>query len=155
VPNVDLRPAAPGLQENREGGRFAARRRRPDGFSRGVRSQYYVGMSADELPNATLEELLEFFWTEPAVDDTVLTYSITDTRGVGLQFSFDEAEGSIQTAILFDGEVLNIVCHEQLLRFRVYGDTLLAECRGVDFKTTLELKVRPQICVRWSSLMTG
>ena len=111
-------------------------------------------MSNDELPSATLQDLLEFFWAEPLVDDTVSMYSVTDARGVELQFSFDEVAASIQTLVLLNGEALANVSHEQLVRLRIYGDTLVAECRGADCVSKLELRVRPQIAVQWSSLRT-
>jgi hypothetical protein len=111
-------------------------------------------MDADQLPYPSDQDLLEFFWCEPLKIEDVVVYSVTDERGVGVRFSYNLAEGSIQTAISLGGESLDTVSSEMLTGFRLYGRTLIAHCRYADGNVTMELTVRPTISVRWFGLQT-
>lgn len=111
-------------------------------------------MSADDLPNASDQELLEFFWCDPVQIDSVVAYTVTDQRGIELRFSFDIDEGSIQTTLSLDGEMLEVVSHERLAHFRIFENRLIARCEYADGTVKLEITVRPNISVRWWGLIT-
>jgi hypothetical protein len=100
-------------------------------------------------------ELLEFFGVEPERSDDVTLFRVCDPLDVSLEFSFNEADDSVQTALHVAGHCICVVCHERMTRFWIEQGTLRAEFAFGDYITALSLLTRPTIRVNWSGLRTS
>lgn len=100
-------------------------------------------------------ELLAFFGTEHQRSDEVTLFRVTDTAGVRLDFSFDEADDSVQTALYVAGRCICLVSHERMTRFWVDDGTLRVEFTSTDYAVALGILVQPEIRVEWSGLKSS
>lgn len=115
-------------------------------------------------------ELLGFFWSEPSEavpEDGYWCYRVQDDRRVGLRFSFNVLERSVQTSLFVDGREVQVVAQEGAMRMVVIkGDDKFLRCEfgtpdplGVEETGTMVTKgvvdvwVRPAIRVHWSTLV--
>ena len=102
-------------------------------------------------------ELIAFFGAEPterSVEDGFWAFTVTDTRGVQLRFSFDLYERSVQTMLSFGEAVIETVSHELAARLQIKGTQLQTNFTGIDTKTLLVVEVAPSIKITWSTLQT-
>jgi hypothetical protein len=99
-------------------------------------------------------ELLEFFGVEPERSDDVTLFRVRDPLGVSLEFSYNEADDSVQTALHVAGQCICVVCHERMTRFWIDQGALRVEFAFSDSITALSLLTRPTIRVDWSGLRT-
>ena len=107
----------------------------------------------------TEHELLSFFESDPIESipaDGFWCYELKDKTGISLRFSFNMHEGSMQTVIVLGAEEVSTVSHEGLFSLKIEknagSESLKAEFDGNDYQTALELHIKPQIHVHWSSL---
>src|SRR4051794_27180251 len=100
-------------------------------------------------------ELLEFFGVEPERLDGVTLFRVSDSMGISLEFSYSEAEDSVQTALLVAGRRICVVCQEGMSRLWFDRGTLRADFTFGDNTTALSLHIRPTIRVNWSCLRSS
>jgi hypothetical protein len=105
-------------------------------------------------------ELVEFFGSEPherAPADGYWSYEATDSRGIGLQLSFNILERSVQTVLSLLGEEVAVISHEGLTSVVLQGTqdkrVLIAETHSADTKSRLHIELVPTIQVLWSTLL--
>lgn len=105
-------------------------------------------------------ELLEFFGNEPVEavpNDGYWMYEVTDSIGATLRFSMSTHERSVQTSVWCAGAELVVVSCEGAYDFHVTHDSNGAFLRGSFLSEAntmvLELRVLPQVSVRWTSLL--
>ena len=100
--------------------------------------------------------LLEFFGEGPSAAepaDGFWAYTISDPRGVMLEFSFNVLEGSVQTRLEVGGLPLSVVSHECAESIGVEAGDLVARFRPADTKTELRISLRDHIECTWSTLL--
>ena len=99
-------------------------------------------------------ELLEFFESEPIESehsDGFWCYEHTDGDGVTLRLSCNALAKSVQTDLLVGGREVASVVHEGAEVMKIENGVL--QCSFVIGELTqLELQVRPNVAVKWSSL---
>jgi len=100
-------------------------------------------------------DLLEFFGSEPVVQDDVSAYTVSDEDGASLVMSFNTADNSLQTTLLLRERVIAVVCHEGMTRMSIDEEGLTCEFVHDDTRVMLTAKVKPNILVAWSGLRTG
>ena len=101
-------------------------------------------------------ELLEFFESDPiesVPSDGYWCYEFTDKNGVGIRLSCSALAKSVQTVLLVNGSEIETVVHEGAEEMKIENDALRCSF-ALDQLTQLEIKVRPDITVQWSSLRT-
>ncbi len=98
--------------------------------------------------------LLEFFESEPVEarpQDGYWCYEVSDKLGVYVRLSFNILEKSVQCSLSLKGNNLETVVHEGAEELRIVDDAIHGRfCLGNT--SYLELRLRPFICVQWSSL---
>lgn len=105
------------------------------------------------------DALVGFFGTEPEHDEpehderTFVRFRVRDASGVGLVFSYDLIERSVQTIVEFDGRIVQRVSHECLTAISVDAEALRAVCDSADVRTVVEIELRKGVSVCWSSLV--
>jgi hypothetical protein len=101
-------------------------------------------------------ELLEFFESEPiesVPSDGYWCYEFTDENGLGIRLSCNALAKSVQTVLLVNGREIETVVHEGAEEMKIENGAL--QCSfALDQLTQLEIKVRPDVAVQWSSLRT-
>ncbi len=100
---------------------------------------------------------LEFFESEPVESepqDGYWCYQYADSTGVGVRFSFNILEKSVQTVLTFNGQDIDTTVHEGAEELQLIEGTLQGRF-DLGGEGRLELKLRPQISVRWSVLRTN
>lgn len=100
-------------------------------------------------------ELLEFFGVDPERSEDVTLFRVVDQAGVNLEFSYNDTDDSLQTALYVGGRCICVVCHERMTRFWIEQSILRAEFTSSDNNVTLSLLVRPTIRVDWSGLRSS
>ncbi|MBN3575901.1 hypothetical protein [Vibrio neptunius] len=105
-------------------------------------------------------ELLEFFECEPdkeALSEGVFLYRISDTRGLVLDFSFHEIQGSVQTNLSISDIVVASVCQEGARELKIQEDAsgqyISCNFEFGDAKSKVRIQVKPEIKVDWSTLV--
>ncbi len=101
-------------------------------------------------------ELLEFFESEPTESepsDGYWCYEFTDGIGLGIRLSCNALAKSVQTVLLVGGREVETVVHEGAEEMKIEGGVLKCSF-SLNQLTQLEIKVRPNITVQWSSLRT-
>lgn len=105
-----------------------------------------------QLPDEV--ELLEFFESEAVTacpEDGFWCYRYSDpSHGLVLQFSVNIYEKSVQTTLLIDGDAIEVVSSEEAEYVRIEDDLLRVGFLGGE--SGLEIRLRPSVRVRWSSL---
>jgi hypothetical protein len=100
-------------------------------------------------------ELLEFFGVDPERSEDVTLFRVVDPAGIILEFSYDDTDDSMQTALYVADRSICMVCHERMTRFWIDQSVLRAEFTYSDNKVTLSLLVHPTIRVDWSGLRSA
>ena len=99
-------------------------------------------------------ELVDFLCVEPVeAEEGYLRFDVSDLYGIGVSFSVDRFERSIQTSLSIAGTHVATVSHEGAEYLGIDGDVLRGICEYGGIRTTLTLRVRPRIEVLWSSLV--
>ena len=101
-------------------------------------------------------ELAEFFECnecDSIPEDGYRCYTISDSRGCRLTFSFNVFEQSIQTSIYFNSVLVQVTSCEGMSYFDIKKEDGREYLRGECNSTSFELSVRPVIVVRWYSLL--
>ena len=102
--------------------------------------------------------LLEFFEAEPIIapQEGFWCYEVTDSDETKLRFSFNTFERSVQTTLLKGERELMSICQEGAIRLTQTstssGPMLRGEFQYENARSTLEIRVQPEILVRWSTL---
>ncbi|MCB9751775.1 MAG: hypothetical protein H6713_17510 [Myxococcales bacterium] len=103
-------------------------------------------------------DLLAFFEADPVDSDDEFFYEYLhiDPTGVTLRFTFDIGERSVQTELRLGERVVDRVCSEGAVRIGIESlderETLRVLFEHVGVKTTLDLVLKPQIEISWSTL---
>lgn len=103
-------------------------------------------------------ELLEFFGVEPterSADGGYFCYEVVDSRNVGLRFSFNLFEQSVQTTLRLADAPLATVVHEGAQEMHVSGHTLTCRFSYAGGHSTLVVRFDTSIGLDWSSLRTA
>ncbi|ELY2743432.1 hypothetical protein ACOJD8_002379 [Cronobacter turicensis] len=105
-------------------------------------------------------ELLSFFESTPFLSDEQdhrFGYSYTDSNGVKLIFSYAALEGWIQTIIEFNGNIISQHLSEGITRFEIRTETqggfLYSKIDSFSSVTRMEIRLKPQISVKWNTLL--
>lgn len=99
------------------------------------------------------DALVGFFGTEAEHDEaehderTFVRFRVRDASGVGLVFSYDLIERSVQTIVEFDGRIVQRVSHECLTAISVDAEALRAVCDSTGVRTVVEIELRKGVCV--------
>jgi len=99
-------------------------------------------------------ELLEFFEAEPIESepsDGFWRYEFKDGDGVAVRLSCNALAKSVQTDLLVRGREVATVVHEGAEEMKIANGVLRCSF-ALDQLTQLEVKVRPNVLVQWSSL---
>ena len=98
-------------------------------------------------------ELLAFFESEPtefSLEDGLWCYSYSNTiHNLTLLFSVNIYEKSVQTVLQINKQEIQVVSSENANRILIEDEIMRVEFTG---NTILEIRLRPYIHVRWSSL---
>ncbi len=100
-------------------------------------------------------ELLEFFGVDPERSEDVTLFRVFDQAGIALEFSYNDADDSVQTSFYVADRCICVVCHERMTRFWIDQTVLRAEFTYSDNNVALSLLVRPTIRVDWSGLRSS
>jgi len=105
-------------------------------------------------------ELLAFFESEPIVNevgDLHFAYKIEDNNGMEMVFSFCATAGWIKTLIKFKGKEISKYLSENIGEIRLkrdsLGEYLHTEVITDDLITNIEIRVRPDISIKSTSLV--
>jgi hypothetical protein len=85
----------------------------------------------------------------------VTLFRVVDPAGTSLEFSYNDTDDSVQTALYVAGRCICMVCHERMTRVWIDQRILHAEFTYSDNNVTLSLLVRPTIRVDWSGLRSS
>lgn len=99
-------------------------------------------------------ELLEYFESEPVESvpyDGFWSYECTDGDGVTVRLSCNAIAQSIQTDVVVGGRQVVTVVHECAEEIKIENDVLFCSFTQGQL-TQLEVRVRPNVSVKWSSL---
>lgn len=82
-------------------------------------------------------------------------YEFTGADGEALRLSFHAHERSVQTVWMSRGQAVCTVVHERATALRIVGGAIEVEFLATPdaCRTTLEIRVLPELQVRWSSLV--
>ena len=94
---------------------------------------------------------LGFVVIEQSTEDLYWLYSFS-LDGIDLLLSWSLLEGSMQTAMYRNGGVICKVSSEGLTFSQATSEGVTAKFDLGDSATTLEIKIKPQIQVEWSTL---
>ena len=97
-------------------------------------------------------DLLHFFGVEPQEEDNVTKYTVTDSSGIELTFSFDSVEDSLQCALRVNSQFIVLLSHEGLTRLWIDEFSLNAEFSQSSHRVKVQIVVQPAITVTWSGL---
>ena len=97
-------------------------------------------------------ELLEFFGVEPERSDDVTLFRVADSVGVRLEFSYNDVDDSVQTALYVSVRCICVVSCERMSRFWIDQGTLHAEFSYSDHTVNVSVLVEKSIQVNWSTL---
>lgn len=105
-------------------------------------------------------ELLQFFETPPCEEDSasgLWCYSVAAREGWKLLFCFSVVERWLKTQVTVEGTVVEEVVQEGATRLwieqRPRGQALVGECDLGHGRTRLEIMLRPDVSVHWSTLI--
>lgn len=108
----------------------------------------------DEL---TLLELLEVAPSESRPSEGFWRYELHDNKGIVVELSFDVLERSLQTVIRVGTHVVATISSEggvSLHPIQLSDKTALrGEFKTQGIRTVLDLKLKPSLEVRWSSIL--
>jgi len=100
-------------------------------------------------------QLLEFFGVEPVIQDDVTAYTVSDDGGLVLTLSFNIADDSLQTSLLFGERVIAVVSQEGMTRFWISDGVLMCEFVHENVRINLAVSTHPNIHVEWSGLRSS
>jgi hypothetical protein len=97
-------------------------------------------------------DLLNLFGAEPARHDGVVTYTVADSDGLTISFSFNQDDNSVETRLALGSNVILTASCEKLVKMWVDGVVLRATFDYGDSQMQLYLTIFPLISITWAGL---
>ena len=99
-------------------------------------------------------DLFTFFNSDPVEmirNEGYWCYQYSDDEGIAIRFSCNALAKSVQTILIVGGREVEVVVHECAEEIKIAGDLLVCSFSQRE-STKLEIKLRPAISIKWSTL---